>query len=619
MKTYKIQAGVYEAPLRESEWAHGGLIVVIVAALVFFGGVISPPSLMDDVDAVQAQIARNMLESGDWVTARLDGVAYLEKSPLIYWMIAASFAVFGVHDWAARIPLAGASVLLCWLTYCIGRWAFSQRVGIYAGVALSTSVGLWLFTRVQIPDAMLTATMTLALWSVLRVLEEGEPRLGWWSTVFAASLGVGLLLKGLIAILQPVAGIMVYLALGGRRLRSGAWHRIQPLRVAGIALAIAVPWHALAAVRNPPIFEFTWRSIAGEYHGFAWFYFLNEQVFRFLNMRHPRDYNTVPRLLFWGFHILWLFPWSLFVAGVARLDYRPVNRGGRTRLLLLCFTGFLLVFFSFSTTQEYYSMPCYPALTLLIGSALVERENRVGRVALATLALALAGVLGTLAVLVWNTPAPGDISRALRQNPELYTLSLGHMADLTLSAFAYLKGPLVLAAIAFLAGGIGAWRMRGARMVLVQVLMMVLFFQAGRLALVVFDPYLGSRTLADALSKAPAGELIVDNQYYGFSSVFFYSNRRALLLNGRVNNLEYGSYAPGAPEVFLNDEKFRSLWTRPGRRYLCVEGRAVPRIELLVGRQRLFVAAESGNKFLFTNQPLPPSGTPPGESLVGKS
>jgi hypothetical protein len=193
------------------------------------------------------------------------------------------------------------------------------------------------------------------------------------------------------------------------------------------------------------------------------------------------------------------------------------------------------------------------------------------------------------------------------------------MADLTLSAFAYLKGPLVLAAIAFLAGGIGVWRMRGARMVLVQVLMMVLFFQAGRLALVVFDPYLGSRALADALSKAPAGELIVDNQYYAFSSVFFYSNRRALLLNGRVNNLEYGSYAPGAPGVFLNDEKFRGLWTSPGRRYLCVEGRAVPRIELLVGRQRLFVAAESGNKFLLTNQPLPPSGTPPGESLVGKS
>src|SRR5260370_690803 len=169
------------------------MIVVVVAALVFLGGVISPPGLIDDVDAVRGQTARNRRGSGDWVRAGLDGVAYLEKSPLIYWMIAASFAVSGVHDWAARLPLAVAAVLLCWLTYCIGRWAFSQRAGIYAGVALSTSVGLWLFTRAQIPDAMLTATMALALWSVLRALDEEEPRPGWRSAVFWASLALRLL------------------------------------------------------------------------------------------------------------------------------------------------------------------------------------------------------------------------------------------------------------------------------------------------------------------------------------------------------------------------------------------------------------------------------------------
>src|SRR5258708_40080437 len=94
----------------------GELIVIIVAAVVYFGCVFSPPSLMDDVDAVQAQIARNMLDSGDWVTARLDGVAYLEKAPLKYWMIAVSYMIFGVQDWAARLPMALAAVALCWLT-----------------------------------------------------------------------------------------------------------------------------------------------------------------------------------------------------------------------------------------------------------------------------------------------------------------------------------------------------------------------------------------------------------------------------------------------------------------------------------------------------------------------
>ena len=92
------------------------LIVIFFAAVIFLGCIISPPSLMDDVDGVQAQIARNMLDSGDWVTARLDGVAYLEKSPMKYWMIAVSYKIFGVHDWAARIPIALSTILLAWVT-----------------------------------------------------------------------------------------------------------------------------------------------------------------------------------------------------------------------------------------------------------------------------------------------------------------------------------------------------------------------------------------------------------------------------------------------------------------------------------------------------------------------
>src|SRR3978361_87522 len=109
------------------------LIVLFFAAVTFFTCLISPPRLMDDVDSVQAQIARNMLDSGDWVTARLDGVAYLEKSPLKYWMMAVSYMIFGVHDWAARLPLALSVILLCWLASRFGAWAFSERAGLYAG------------------------------------------------------------------------------------------------------------------------------------------------------------------------------------------------------------------------------------------------------------------------------------------------------------------------------------------------------------------------------------------------------------------------------------------------------------------------------------------------------
>ncbi|MCS7024256.1 MAG: glycosyltransferase family 39 protein [Bryobacteraceae bacterium] len=583
---------------------HSSLIVILTAAAVFLGCIVSPPGLMDDVDAVQAQIARNMLESGDWVTARLNGVPYLEKPPLIYWMMAASYLLFGVHDWAARIPLAVSVVLLCWVTLRFGQWAFDARTGFYAGLVLSTSVGLWLFTRIQIPDAILTLTITLALWSFLRSLEEG----GWlWPSLLGVNLGLGLLLKGLIAILFPAGAALLYLGLTRQLLAAETWRRLKPLWGLTLALLIAAPWHVLATLANPPYLDFTLKSEPGQYRGFFWFYFLNEHLFRFLNLRYPRDYNTVPRLAFWFLHLVWLFPWSAFLQGVPQLSFKPEDRAGRTRLLALCWIGFILVFFTFSTTQEYYSMPSYPAFALLLASAMSAGGLWALRARLLlTLVTGLAALTaGALLVHVRDLPAAGDISQALTQNPEAYTLSLGHLGDLTVASFAYLRLPLAIAGIAFLVGSFGGWLFRSPhRAYLSYVLMMVLFFHAGRLALVAFDPYLGSRVLAEAYRKAEPGQLIVDDQYYAFSSVFFYANTTALLLNGRVNNLEYGSYAPGAPNVFIDDQTFARLWSGSERKYLLVEAPALGRIEKLVGREMLYEVKKSGGKFLLTNQPV---------------
>ena len=215
----------------------------------------------------------------------------------------------------------------------------------------------------------------------------------------------------------------------------------------------------------------------------------------------------------------------------------------------------------------------------------------------------------TIAVILWavrGMDAPGDISIALNQNPEVYTLSLGHMTDLTVRAFAYLKTPLLVAGVAFLIGATGAWRHRKTRgrpvPMAALTVMMVLFFHAARLALVVFDPYMASRPLAQALLDGPPGKLIVDDQYYTFSSVFFYTNKRALLLNGRVNNLVYGSYAPNAPQnTFIEDGDFQRLWGQPERYYLVADGSQVSRIARLAGN-RLLTVKRSGGKILFTNQ-----------------
>jgi len=562
---------------------------------------------MDDVDAVQAQISRNMLDSGDWVTARLDGVAYLEKSPLKYWMIAIAFKVLGVHDWVARLPVALSAVLLCWLTYRIGWWALNRRAGMYAGLTLATCVGLFLFTRIQIPDVTITATIALALWAFLRALERDESRPGLWSAVMAAAIGTGLLLKGLIAAVFPIAAMVLFLGFTGEWKSRESWRRLHVFRGILLAVAIAAPWHIIATLGNPPYFDFTMHSAPGEYRGFFWFYFFNEHILRFLNLRYPRDYNTVPRLYFWLFHLLWLFPWSMYLPAAVKLNYRDANRASRMRLLCLCWAGFLLTFFTFSSTQEYYSMPCYPALALLIGSALTDKRAsswiRAGHIGLAVVATLALAAIGVILSQVWNLPAPGEISRALTQHPEAYTLSLGHMGDLTMASFAYLRLPLVLAGLGFLVGAISALR----KQVLGAVVMMILFIHAARLALVVFDPYLASRPLAEALNREPRGKLILDDQYYTFSSVVFYAEayhgQRIFLLNGRVNNLEYGSYAPDAPrDVFIDDAGFRERWLSQDLYYICVEKPQVERLEKLVSREALHPVIESGGKFVFRNR-----------------
>lgn len=249
-------------------------------------------------------------------------------------------------------------------------------------------------------------------------------------------------------------------------------------------------------------------------------------------------------------------------------------------------------------------MPCYPALALLLGQAVVSEHRwlQAGTKTIAAVtALAMVAILAIL-WLVRGLATPGDIASALNSNPEVYTLSLGHMTDLTIASFAYLRAPLCVAAAALAIGSLGAWASRKKIPVPALTVMMVLFFHAARLALVVFDPYLSSRPLADALLREPPGTLIVDDQYYTFSSVFFYANSRALLLNGRVNNLEYGSYAPNAPQgVFIDDRGFQRLWRAPELYYLVAENPQLPRFAKLVDKSSLHVKKMSGGKFLIAN------------------
>ena len=597
-------AGASRSEKLRSASDRSDVIVIAVAAVIFLGCALSPPGLMDDVDSVNATIARNMLTSGDWVTGRLNGVLYVDKAPLNYWLMAGSYAFFGVSDWAARIPMALAAIALCWIIARFGRWAFSPRAGLYAGLSLASCVGLFLFTRVRIPDVALTVAVTAALWGLARLLDEDEPQRRRWALVLGGSLGLGVLLKGMIALAIPVGSGLLFLLVTRQLFSRRAWKRLHLLWASGAFLLIAAPWHVMAVLGNPPYFDFTMVSGPRQYRGFFWRYFINEHLLRYLGARFPRDYNTVPLAWFWLSQLLWMFPWSAFFPAAARLSYKPADRPGRIRLLALCWAAFVLVFFSFSTSQEYYTMPCYPAFTLLIGSAISEGGCWVRRGARAVALTAGAAFVAVAALLfaVRNIETPGDISSALTQNPDSYTLSLGHMQDLTLSSFAYLRAPLILAGAALLLGAIGCWRQRERYRFGSMVLMMVLFVHAARIALVAFDPYFSSRRLAETLLRAPPGRFIADDQYYSFSSIFFYANCDGLLLNGRKNNLEYGSNEPGVPAVFIDDTEFAARWRSEERHYLATFEDQRARIERLAGKQNLSPLIESGGKLLFTNR-----------------
>ncbi len=567
---------------------------------------------MDDVDAVNAQIAREMLSSGDWVTAHIDGVAYLEKSPLGYWLMALSYAVFGIHDWAARLPTALGAIGLMWATSALAGWGFGRRAGFYAGLAVGTSVGLFLFTRIVIPDVLLTLAVTGALYCFLRAVED---ECAGWSWGFWACVGLGMLLKGLLAVLLPAATALIFLLVRRQLFTRRTWRLMRPLSGTALMPAIFLPWVALASWRNPPLFDFTLESTPGVYRGFLWFYFINEHVLRFLNLRFPRDYNTVPRLTFWLLHLVWLFPWTVFLPAAFRrgsvslqFEEGPElnrNRARSLQLLALIWILFLLVFLSFSTTQEYYSMPCYPAFAVLIGWALaLGRRSWIaaGYGTLGVLGVVSALIGGVILYLVRGIHPVGDISSALTQNPDAYTLSMGHLQDLTLSSFAYLRGPLLLASLSLGAGSLAAWVFRRRWMApLCLALMMVFLAHAANWALKVFDPYLSSRPLADAINTGPAGQLILEGHFYPFSSLGFYTSRPVLLLNGIADNLVYGAAAPGAPRVFIGDEDLVRLWPQEPRLYLAIPAASLPRLESLLGPVRKF--ADRGGKLVLTNKP----------------
>ena len=633
---------------------------------VYFASLFTPP-LLDDVDASHALAAQHMIESGDWITPKIDGVRYLQKPPLPYWLSAGCYYVFGENAFATHLPNDLAILGLVWLAWLWSRRAWGDRAGLYAGMFVLTAIGPFLFTRFIIPEAILSFLLLLALYCLLTGLESNRPL-----RIYAmwAAVALGMLTKGLIAPVFFGGALIPYLLLTGQWRR---WRALKPFSGTLLFLAVAAPWHILCGLANPaeghPVGNV---PTLGNVHGFWYFYFINEQFDRFLGTRYPHDYNKLPGTFYWLLHLVWLYPWSLFLPAVFVLAWKTrhgwlqhLRRDAgqtvdfyldhaaredvasyvvrlkfrvRTAWLLSLFAAFILVFFSLSTNQEYYTFEAWPPMLMLIAGMLAGiEEGSAGaesgkplvpagwltgtQVAFAMLGALCASALGWALWISRNVAHRGPIGALLAHRDVAgYTLSMSHLFDLTGPAFADLRLPAALAAAALFGGAIVGLFLRLKRRHFAATISMGLtlavFLIAAHLAFARLSPMLSSEPMAETIMTkgTPADTFIIYGDESDASSVIFYTNRffhhrPALVVmprcgqHGQGTTLLWGSCYTDAPDIFLNDAELLKMWGTGSRKWLFAQDKNRAHVEkLLAGR--LYFVQRLYDKTLWTDRPL---------------
>ena len=659
----QTQAQIHGRATKTFSAAAAWVLLLAIFIAVQFASLFTPP-LLDDVDASHAQIAQHMDESHDWITMKVNGIRYLEKAPLPYWLDAALYPIFGQNVFATHLPNALALLACAWLAWLWAGRAWGRRAALYAAMGILTSIGPFLFTRFAIPEALLSFLLLFALYCFLTGLEDHLPSrfYGMW-----AALALATLTKGLIAPVFFVAAAIPLLALSGQWRR---WRELKPFTGLLLFLAIAAPWHILAGLANPdqghPVGN---HPTPGNVHGFWYFYFVNEHFLRFLGQRFPHDYNRLPFIAYWLLHLVWLFPWSLFLpaalvlawrtrdtwmqhlhrdAGqtvdfyidhavredvasyVARLKFRV-----RTVWLLGLFSAFTLLFFSLSTNQEYYTFPCWPPLLILTAAVLagIEEGDPEGRKPILSSAwltgaqavFAGIGIISSLALGwgLWESrhlPFVADIGTLLaHREVGGYTLSMSHFFDLTGPSFAALRLPAAIAAVTLLVGPAMGWFLRVRRRHLaasVSIAITAAFFLvAAHIAFARFAPMLSSKQLADTIVEkgSSSDSFIIYGDQSDASSVVFYTHsflhKPAYVVvepcspHGNGSSLLWGSCYPDAPKVLISDDQLSKMWGTGERKWLFAQDTNQPKAEQLLAGRLIFVRSIA-DKALWTDRPL---------------
>lgn len=520
------------------DWARDLALLVLLLGLLFGAG-LGNRALWTPDEGRYVEIPREMVESGDYVTPRLNGVKYFEKPPLFYWLEAGAIKTFGLNEWSARLWPALFALFGCLGVYVAGRRLYDRRTGLIAAAILATSPLYYALGRVVILDMAVSVLLSLAMLAFLVGLREplGLARRLWlWA--FYALAALATLSKGLIGMVIPamIIGTWIIVLWDWRLLL-----RIYLPSGLFVFLAVAAPWHVLAAQANPE---------------FARFYFIHEHFERYLTTAHERFkplWYFVP-VLVGGF-----FPWIVFatqgLAASARGFWRD-RQARREELFLVLWAVLIFAFFSLSSSKlAPYILPILPPLALLVAKHLSSRweEERSTGWNAAFFVIFVTGIVlaGLLLFAGRDGAEPSRVADAVDELGLVFYFVVATLGVLGLVPWI-------------------AYRYRGAAAgIAAAVVAAALFLNAVVLALPGLDERRSVKSLALAVKVRlqPGDEVIVYRTYPQDLPV--YLERRVTIAEWR-EELTFGMGVEDTSAWMIDEAEFQRRWRSPGRVYLFI-------------------------------------------------
>ncbi|HBH03619.1 MAG TPA: hypothetical protein DDZ42_17150 [Candidatus Rokubacteria bacterium] len=565
------------------------LVAMAIAALVYFPGLGAMP-FIDPPEGFHAEIAREMVSSGDWVLPRLNGVRYFSKPPVPYWLMALSFTVGGPTPFAARVWSALAAVALAGLTARIGAFLGGPRLGLLAGVLVSANLGVFVFGRLLKPDLLFILAIALAFTGFGLAYAAGRR---WGLALFYAGLGAAAITKDVLGALGPAAAVAAFLWWSGER----DVRRWVPWWGVGLFAAVAVPWYVAMEVRSP---------------GFLWFTVADVHLLNFTRRRSfPDEDVPLSTLEFLGVTALAFLPWALMVpAAIARV-VRTAAQSVQDRLwqLVAVWAVGVIALFAVSPFRlPHYGLPAFPALALLAARAWSEATDGAARARPGARRLAPVLAAFALGAVLFAVARAGMLpdTRAAWQAVDLAARNAaarGQAAESLLERFRPLLGGigLTLGVGTLLAALALARRRAGAAMAVAVATMLAFLLLAGR-GVARFAEARSVRPIAEALARQvrPGDVVIHEGPLENSASLLLGLRAPMPVVGGTASNLAYGATFADGRERFWSPERLGREW-EAGRRFL-VSAVAPDRSvvgALPAGSARLLVAA--GGRRLYAN------------------